>query len=89
MNWELIKSKLCRLAVTATLVLAGTILAAAAGGSMPFWAALLGLAASVVLLNTLCGVLLGSAPAQAQPEAEPASEPRAVTLRVVRGGRAA
>lgn len=43
MNWELIKHKFCRLAVTASLLLGGIMVSAAASGTMPLWAALLGL----------------------------------------------
>ena len=51
MNWELIKHKFCRLAVTASLLLGGVMVSAAASGTMPLWAALLGLFAAVVMLN--------------------------------------
>ena len=47
MNWELIKHKFCRLAVTASLLLGGVMVSAAASGTMPLWAALLGLFAAV------------------------------------------
>lgn len=43
MNWELIKHKFCRLVVTASLLLGGVMVSAAASGTMPLWAALLGL----------------------------------------------
>ena len=55
MNWELIKHKFCRLAVTASLLLGGVMVSAAASGTMPLWAALLGLFAAVVMLNAACG----------------------------------
>lgn len=85
MNWELIKTKLCRLTATASILLGGTILTAAASGTMPLWAAIVGLLASVVMLNAVCGILL-DAPA----EAAPATHARPVVqLRVVRGGHAA
>lgn len=62
---------------------------AAAAGSMPLWAALLGLFASVVLLNAVCGILLG-APSRTAETVLPASHNRpAVQLQVVRGGHAA
>ena len=35
MNWELIKHKFCRLAVTASLLLGGVMVAAATSGTMP------------------------------------------------------
>ena len=66
MNWELIKHKFCRLVVTASLLLGGVMVSAAASGTMPLWAALLGLFAAVVMLNAACGILLGT----------PAAEPR-------------
>ena len=50
MNWELIKHKFCRLVVTASLLLGGVMVSAAASGTMPLWAALLGLFAAVVML---------------------------------------
>ena len=65
MNWELIKHKFCRLVVTASLLLGGVMVSAAASGTMPLWAALLGLFAAVVMLNAACGILLGT------PAAEP------------------
>ena len=79
MNWELIKHKFCRLAVTASLLLGGVMVSAAASGTMPLWAALLGLFAAVVMLNAACGILLGT----------PAAEPRrAVPARTSRAGLA-
>ena len=89
MNWELIKHKLCRLIATTAILLAGAMVSAAAAGSMPLWAALLGLFASVVLLNAVCGILLG-APSRTVETVLPASRNRpAVQLQVVRGGHAA
>ena len=89
MNWELIKHKFCRLAVTASLLLGGVMVSAAASGTMPLWAALLGLFASVVLLNAVCGILLG-APSRTAEAVLPATHKRpAVQLQVVRGGHAA
>ena len=89
MKWELIKTKVCRLAVTASLLLGGVMVSAAASGTMPLWAALLGLFAAVVMLNAACGILLG--PPTAEPRrAVPARTCRpAVLLCVVRGGPAA
>ena len=89
MNWELIKHKFCRLAVTASLLLGGVMVSAAASGTMPLWAALLGLFAAVVMLNAACGILLGT-PAAEPRRAVPARTSRpAVQLCVVRGGHAA
>lgn len=85
MNWELIKTKLCRLTATASILLGGTILTAAASGTMPLWAAIVGLLASVVMLNAVCGILLDT-PAEAAPATH---ERLVVQLRVVRGGHAA
>ena len=64
MNWELIKHKFCRLVVTASLLLGGVMVSAAASGTMPLWAALLGLFAAVVMLNAACGILLGTPAAE-------------------------
>ena len=84
MNWELIKHKFCRLAVTASLLLGGVMVSAAASGTMPLWAALLGLFAAVVMLNAACGILLGT-PAAEPRRAVPARTSRpAVQLCVVR-----
>lgn len=89
MNWEPIKHKFCRLAVTASLLLGGVMVSAAASGTMPLWAALLGLFAAVVMLNAACGILLGT-PAAEPRRAVPARTSRpAVQLLVVRGGHAA
>lgn len=78
MNWELIKHKFCRLAVTASLLLGGVMVSAAASGTMPLWAALLGLFAAVVMLNAACGILLGTPaaePRRAVPARAPAAPP--------------
>ena len=89
MNWELIKHKLCRLIATTAILLAGAMVSAAAAGTMPLWAALLGLFAAVVMLNAACGILLGT-PAAEPRRAVPARTSRPVVqLRVVRGGHAA
>ena len=89
MNWELIKHKLCRLIATTAILLAGAMVSAAASGTMPLWAALLGLFAAVVMLNAACGILLGT-PAAEPRRAVPARTSRpAVQLLVVRGGHAA
>ena len=88
MNWELIKNKLCRLVATAAILLAGAM-RSAASGSMPLWAAILGLFAAVIMLNAVCGILLAHPDESA---GQPAPAPRkhsAVQLRVVRGGHAA
>ena len=85
MNWELIKHKFCRLVVTASLLLGGVMVSAAASGTMPLWAALLGLFAAVVMLNAACGILLGT-PAAEPRRAVPARTSRpAVQLCVVCG----
>ena len=54
------------------------MVSAAASGTMPLWAALLGLFAAVVMLNAVCGILLGT------PAAEP---PRRTTARCARRAR--
>lgn len=88
MNWELIKHKFCRLVVTASLLLGGVMVSAAASGTMPLWAALLGLFAAVVMLNAACGILLGT-PAAEPRRAVPArtSRPRRTTVRCARRAR--
>ena len=88
MNWELIKHKFCRLAVTASLLLGGVMVSAAASGTMPLWAALLGLFAAVVMLNAACGILLGT-PAAEPRRAVPArtSRPAVQLLRCARRAR--
>ena len=89
MNWELIKNKLCRFVATAAILLAGAMLSAAASGSMPLWAAILGLFAAVIMLNAVCGILLAH-PEKSADQPTPAPCKRlAVQLRVVRGGHAA
>ena len=85
MNWELIKHKFCRLAVTASLLLGGVMVSAAASGTMPLWAALLGLFAAVVMLNAACGILLGT-PAAEPRRAVPARTSR-TTVRCARRAR--
>ena len=88
MNWELIKHKFCRLAVTASLLLGGVMVSAAASGTMPLWAALLGLFAAVVMLNAACGILLGTPaaePRRAVPR--PHQPPRRTTARCARRAR--
>lgn len=89
MNWELIKNKLCRLVATVSILLGGAMLSAAASGTMPLWAAIVGLLAAVVMLNAVCGILLGT-PAARDAQPQPAPRKRStVQLRVVRGGHAA
>ena len=86
MNWELIKHKICKLIATTAILLGGAMISAAVSGSMPLWAALLGLFASIIMLNAVCGILLGI------PAAHTAPAPRKhpiVRLRVVRGDHAA
>lgn len=89
MNWELIKHKFCRLVVTAALLLGGAMVSAAASGTMPLWAALLGLFAAVIMLNAACGLLLPAPAKQPRREAPVCTKRPAVQLRVVRGGHAA
>lgn len=89
MNWELIKHKICRLIATSAILLGGAMVSAAAAGSMPLWAVVLGLFAVIVLLNAVCGILLDT-PAESHRAAAPAARKHpAVQLRVVRGGHAA
>ena len=89
MNWELIKHKFCRLAVTASLLLGGVMVSAAASSTMPLWAALLGLFAAVVMLNAACGILLGTPAAEPRRTVPARTSRPVVQLRVVRGGHAA
>ena len=55
MNWELIKHKFCRLAVTASLLLGGVMVSAAASGTMPLF---LKTSGQILLLSSCYGVLL-------------------------------
>lgn len=88
MNWELIKHKFCRLVVTASLLLGGVMVSAAASGTMPLWAALLGLFAAVVMLNAACGILLGTpGSGAAQGRTCPHQPPRRTTVRCARRAR--
>lgn len=88
MNWELIKHKFCRLAVTASLLLGGVMVSAAASGTMPLWAALLGLFAAVVMLNAACGILLGTpGSGAAQGRTCPHQPPCRTTARCARRAR--
>ena len=65
------------------------MLSAAASGSMPLWAAILGLFAAIIMLNAVCGILLAHPDESVgQPAPAPRKHP-AVQLRVVRGGHAA
>ena len=89
MNWELIKHKFCRLVATAALLLGGAMVSAAASGTMPLWAALLGLFAAVVMLNAVCGILLNTQPRPSHETVPTNAKRPAVQLRVVRGGHAA
>lgn len=85
MNWELIKNKLCRLVATAAILLGGAMLSAAASGSMPFWAAILGLFAAVIMLNAVCGILLPHPEESAgQPAPRAAQTPCGTTARRAR-----
>lgn len=88
MKREWIKAILGKLAATATMMLFLVLVPAAASGSLPLWAAVLLGLAGVVALNAACGALL---PAEtSREESVPAGAANhTVTLRVVRGGRAA
>ena len=65
MNWELIKHKFCRLVVTAFLLLGGVMVSAAASGTMPLWAALLGTPAAEPRTTHSCTA--GTLPESAYP----------------------
>lgn len=86
MNYQLFKRSICKLAALLTGGFLLAVLCAAVGGSLGLVpTVLLGLPA-LFLLNGLCGALL---PHKEQP-AHPAATPRCqVSLRVVRGNRAA
>ena len=87
MKGEWIKMMVGKLAATGTLLLFLVLVPATAAGSVPLWAALLIGAAGVVALNAVCGVLLADAKnAPTTLSSVPAPQ---VSLRVVRGGRAA
>ena len=55
MNWELIKHKFCRLVVTASLLLGGVMVSAAASGTMPLFFKTSG---QILVLSSCYGVLL-------------------------------
>lgn len=87
MKGEWIKMMVGKLAATGTLLLFLVLVPATAAGSVPLWAALLIGAAGVVALNAVCGVLLADAKNDTTTlSSVPAPQ---VSLRVVRGGRAA
>lgn len=87
MKHEWIKGMVGKLAATGTMLLFLVLVPATAAGSIPLWAALLVGAVGVLILNAVCGVML------ADEKADAASLPSVpapqVSLRVVRGGRAA
>lgn len=89
MKREWIKAMLGKLAATGAMLLFLVLVPAVASGSVPLWmAVLLGLA-GIVTLNAACGALLPDE-SHRQETTLPANTAHGpVTLRVVRGGRAA
>lgn len=87
MKHEWIKELVGKLAVTGTTLLFLVLVPATAAGSVPLWAALLIGAVGVLALNAVCGVLLADKKTDTTTlSSVPAPQ---VSLRVVRGGRAA
>ena len=88
MNWELIKHKFCRLVVTASLLLGGVMVSAAASGTMPLWLRCWGF-----LLRLSCSTQSAAscwAPRSGAAQGRTCRTSRpAVQLCVVRGGHAA
>lgn len=87
MKHEWIKAMVGKLAATGTILLFLVLVPAAAAGSLPLWAAVLLGLGGVLLLNGVCGMLLTAEQPEKQPR--PVAPVHPVTLRVVRGGRAA
>lgn len=87
MKHEWIKAMVGKLAATGTILLFLVLVPAAAAGSVPLWAAVLLGLGGVLLLNGVCGMLLTAEQPEKQPR--PVAPVHSVTLRVVRGGRAA
>lgn len=89
MKHEWIKAMVGKLTATGTMLLFLVLVPAAAAGSLPLWAILLLGGLGVLLLNAACGVLLPE-DEKAQPEYTlPGEAIQPVSLRVVRGNRAA
>ncbi|MCO7109467.1 hypothetical protein NIA69_10285 [Gemmiger formicilis] len=87
MNWELIKHKFCRLVVTASLLLDGVMVSAAASGTMPLWAALLGLCCGCHAQRSLRHPAGHPGSGAAQGRTCPHQPPRRTTVRCARRAR--
>lgn len=87
MNTEKFKKEFCKAVGCAAALILMMLVSAAIEGTVPVFAAVLIGAGCVYALNTVCGILLPGK-AQAAP-VRTAQRPVSVSLRVVRGGRAA
>lgn len=87
MNTEKFKKEFCKAVGCAAALILMMLVSAAIEGTVPVFAAVLIGAGCVYALNTVCGILLPGK-AQAAP-VRTAQHPVSVSLRVVRGGRAA
>lgn len=87
MNTEKFKKEFCKAVGCAAALILMMLVSAAIEGTVPVLTAALIGAGCVYALNTVCGILLPRE-AQAAP-VRTAQRPVSVSLRVVRGGRAA
>lgn len=87
MNTEKFKKEFCKVAGCAAALILMMLVSAAIEGTVSVLTAVLVGAGCVYALNTVCGILLPRE-AQAAPVCA-AQRPVSVSLRVVRGGRAA
>ena len=87
MNTEKFKKEFCKVAGCAAALILMMLVSAAIEGTVSVLTAVLVGAGCVYALNTVCGILLPRE-AQAAP-VRAAQRPASVSLRVVRGGRAA
>ena len=87
MNTEKFKKEFCKVAGCAAALILMMLVSAAIEGTVSVLTAVLVGAGCVYALNTVCGILL---PREAQAaHVRAAQRPVSVSLRVVRGGRAA
>ena len=87
MNTEKFKKEFCKAVGCAATLILMMLVSATIEGTVPVLTAVLIGAGCVYALNTVCGILLPGK-AQAAP-VRTAQRPVSVSLRVVRGGRAA
>ena len=87
MNTKKFKKEFCKAVGCAAALILMMLVSAAIEGTVPVFTAVLIGAGCVYALNTVCGILLPRE-AQAAP-VRTAQRPVSVSLRVVRGGRAA